>query len=239
MAQERKAMAHYFVYGEKEIGHLKARDRRLGEVMEMIGPVRREVIPDLFEALIHAIVGQQISTKAQQTIWSRLRSALGSGLGAITPRVIHETSEAHLQAFGLSFRKVGYMKAAAAKILNGELDVEALRRMDDATLCAALSRLPGVGVWTAEMLMTFSLQRPHVMSFGDLGIHRGLRMLYRHRRIERGLFEKYRRRYAPYATVACLYLWAVAGGAVEGLTDPAPGKKKSCGKAARRALPAI
>lgn len=239
MTQERKAMTQYFVYGEKEIGHLKARDRRLGEAMDLIGPLRREVIPDLFEALIHAIVGQQISTKAQQTIWSRLRSALGSGLGAITPRVIHETSEAHLQALGLSFRKVGYMKAAAAKILNRELDVEALRRMDEATLCAELSRLPGVGVWTAEMLMTFSLQRPHVMSFGDLAIHRGLRMLYRHRRIERALFEKYRRRYAPYATVAFLYLWAVAGGAVEGLTDPAPGKKKPCGKAAKPALPAI
>lgn len=93
-------------------------------------------------------------------------------------------------------------------------------------MCAELSRLPGVGVWTAEMLMTFSLQRPNVMSYGDLAIQRGLRMLYRHRAIDRDRFEKYRRRYAPYATVASLYLWAVAGGAVAGLSDPASGKKR-------------
>lgn len=97
--------------------------------------------------------------------------------------------------------------------MSGELDVEALRALPDEAVCAELSRLPGVGVWTAEMLMTFSLQRPNVMSYGDLAIQRGLRMLYRHRAIDRDRFEKYRRRYAPYATVASLYLWAVAGGA--------------------------
>ena len=97
-----------------------------------------------------------------------------------------------------------------------------------------LARLPGVGVWTAEMLMTFSLQRPDVISYGDLAIQRGLRMLYRHRRVDRKLFDKYRRRYAPHATVASLYLWAVAGGAVPGLTDPAP---KATSKVASRSAP--
>lgn len=210
-------MGVYFEYGEKEMAHLKARDKRLGGAIDLIGPVRREVVPDLFEALIHAIVGQQIATKAQQTIWARMRA----GLGEITPRVIQETAETDLQAFGLSFRKVGYMKEAAARALSGEFDVEALRSLPDDALCAELARLPGVGVWTAEMLMTFSLQRPDVISYGDLAIQRGLRMLYRHRRIGRKLFDKYRRRYAPCATVASLYLWAVAGGAIAGLTDPA------------------
>lgn len=215
-------MALYFDYGEEEIAHLKARDKRLSAVIEAVGPVRREVVPDLFEALINAIVGQQIATKAQQTIWARMRA----GLGAISPQAIHAAQAADLQAFGLSFRKVDYMKAAAARALSGELDVEALRALPDEAVCAELSRLPGVGVWTAEMLMTFSLQRPNVMSYGDLAIQRGLRMLYRHRAIDRDRFEKYRRRYAPYATVASLYLWAVAGGAVAGLSDPASSKKR-------------
>lgn len=213
-------MACYFQYGEKEIAHLTARDKRLAAVIKELGPVRREVMPDLFEALIHAIVGQQITTKAQQTIWARMRA----GLGAVTPQAIHTAREADLRAFGISFRKVAYMKAAAARALSGELDMEALRALPDDALCAELSRLPGVGVWTAEMLMTFSLQRPNVISYGDLAIRRGLRMLYRHRVIDRARFEKYRRRYAPYATVASLYLWAVAGGAVAGLSDPASGK---------------
>lgn len=78
-------MALYFDYGEAEIAHLKARDKRLSAVIEAVGPVRREVVPDLFEALINAIVGQQIATKAQQTIWARMRA----GLGAISPQAIH------------------------------------------------------------------------------------------------------------------------------------------------------
>jgi len=72
------------------------------------------------------------------------------------------------------------------------------------------------------MLLIFSLQRPDVVSFGDLAIQRGMRMLYRHRKITRQLFEKYRRRYSPYGTTASLYLWALAGGALPDLTDPAP-----------------
>lgn len=88
-------------------------------------------------------------------------------------------------------------------------------------MCRELSALDGIGVWTAEMLMTFSMQRPDIISFGDLAIHRGLRMLYHHRKITRDLFDKYKRRYSPYATVASLYLWAIAGGAIPELRDRA------------------
>ena len=76
-----------------------------------------------------------------------------------------------------------------------------------------LAKVNGVGMWTAEMLMLFSMQRPDIFSFGDLAIHRGLRMLYRHKEVSRELFERYRRRYAPHGSVASLYLWAIAGGA--------------------------
>jgi hypothetical protein len=72
------------------------------------------------------------------------------------------------------------------------------------------------------MLMTFSMQRKDVLSWGDLAIQRGLRMLYRHRQVTPALFAKYKKRYTPYATVASLYLWALAGGACEGHSDPAP-----------------
>ena len=82
-----------------------------------------------------------------------------------------------------------------------------------------------LGFSAAEMLLTFSLQRMDVMSWGDLAIHRGLRMLYRHRKITPALFARYKRRYSPYATVASLYLWAIAGGACPGLRDCAPGAK--------------
>ena len=214
-------MPQYFIYGKKEIDFLSRKDKRLAAAMERIGPIQREVRPDLFDALMHSIVGQQIATKAQQTVWARLVLALGE----VTPETIDGAETATLQGVGLSFRKVAYMKAAARKVLLGELDVEALRLMDDASLCATLCALDGVGVWTAEMLMLFSLQRPDVLSFGDLAILRGLRMLYRHREVSRDRFEIYRRRYSPYGSAVSLYLWAIAGGALPDLSDPAASRR--------------
>ena len=214
-------MPQYFLYGQKEIDFLSRKDKRLAVAIERIGPIQREVRPDLFDALMHSIVGQQIATKAQQTVWARLVLALGE----VTPETIEGAETATLQGVGLSFRKVAYMKAAARKVLLGELDVEALRLMDDASLCATLCALDGVGVWTAEMLMLFSLQRPDVLSFGDLAILRGLRMLYRHREVSRDRFEIYRRRYSPYGSAASLYLWAIAGGALPDLSDPAASRR--------------
>ena len=209
-------MPQYFAYGTTETDYLCRKDKRLARVIERVGPIRREVRPDLFDALMHAIVGQQIATKAQQTVWNRLVQSLGE----VTPATVDRMEAEALQRLGLSFRKVGYMKGAARKALLGELDVEALRHMDDASVCAALCQLEGVGVWTAEMLMLFSLQRPDVFSFGDLAIHRGVRMVYRHKVVSRERFEVYRRRFSPCGSVASLYLWAVAGGALPEINDP-------------------
>lgn len=219
-------MTAIFAYGPKETASLARRDKRLAEAMERIGPVRREVRPDLFDALMHAIVGQQIATKAQQTVWARLEQFLGR----VTPETLDAADAGALQSVGLSFRKVGYMKAAAGKFLHGELNAATLSGMDDAALSAALCALDGVGLWTAEMLMLFSLQRPDVLSYGDLAIHRGLRMLYRHRAVSRERFEVYRRRYSPHGSVASLYLWAIAGGALPHLDDPAGRATPSAGK---------
>lgn len=207
----------YFVYGAQETEYLCRRDRVLGDAIRRIGPVQRAVEPDLFCSLVNSIVGQQISTKAQATVWRRFQQALG----CITPESIDRCTPEQLQALGISLRKAGYIKNAARRILQGELDLKALELLSDEQVQRALCALDGVGVWTAEMLMTFSMQRPDIVSFGDLAIVRGMRMLYRHRTITRPLFEKYRKRYSPYGTVASLYLWAIAGGALEGLTDPA------------------
>ena len=210
-------MEHFFEYGQKETVWLKSRDKKLSAVIDQVGPIYRKIIPDLFAALVHSIVGQQISTKAQETIWNRLQSVFGK----ITPEKMAKTEDARLQSIGISFRKVNYIKRAAEKIGNGEFDIDALRDMDDAEVARQLSSLDGIGRWSAEMLMLFSMQRPNILSFDDLAIQRGLRMVYRHRKIDRRIFERYRRRYTPYGSVASLYLWAVAGGAIEGLTDPA------------------
>lgn len=213
--QERIGDTMYIEYGEKEIEYLKKRDKKLGEVMDKLGKIEREAQGELFPALVNSIVGQQISTKAWQTVWGRIVTSLKE----VTPENIASLTDKELQSFGLSFRKVTYIKNAANCILSGTLNLETLNQMTDEEVCKKLIQLDGVGVWTAEMLMIFSMQRMDVLSYGDLAIQRGIRMLYHHKTVTKEMFERYRKRYSPYGTVASFYLWAIAGGAVEGMKD--------------------
>ena len=212
----------YFQYGQRETSYLKSRDRILGEVMEKVGHVEREVDPDLFSAVVHHIIGQQISTKAQATVWARMQERFGE----VDAESIAATDAEVLQSLGMSLRKAEYIRDFAGKVCRRELDLQEISRLPDGEAIQALTSLRGVGVWTAEMILLFCLQRPDVFSFDDLAIRRGLRMVYHHRNISRELFEKYRRRFSPYGSVASLYLWAVAGGAVPGMRDCAPKRRK-------------
>lgn len=208
----------HFEYGEKEISYLKSKDAKLAEVIDNLGFVEREVDTDLFSSVIHHIIGQQISTKAQATIWQRMQDALAE----VNAETILSAGVSDLQALGISFRKAEYITDFARKIHTGEFDIEAVNQMSDADAISALSSLKGIGVWTAEMILLFCMQRPDIFSYDDLAIQRGLRMVYHHRRIDRKLFEKYRRRFSPYCSVASLYLWAVSGGAIPWMKDYAP-----------------
>lgn len=212
----------YFKYGEREISYLKNKDKKLAEVIEKVGLIERETDPELFSALVHHIVGQQISTKAQATIWERIKNSFGS----VTPERVLNASVDEIRSFGISLRKVEYIKDFAEKVHTGEFDIEAAEKMEDDELIKYLTTLKGVGVWTAEMILLFCLQRPNVFSFDDLAIQRGLRMVYHHRKIDRKLFEKYRRRFTPYCSVASLYLWAVSNGAIPEMRDYAPKNKR-------------
>ena len=210
----------FFAYGEAELACLRAKDKRLCEVIDKIGHVDRVVDTDLFSAVVHHIIGQQISTKAQATIWQRMQDALGE----VNAQTVLAAGVPRLQGLGMTFRKAAYIPDFAGRVQSGAFDLDAVQRMADAGAIRALSELKGIGVWTAEMILLFCMQRPDVLSYDDLAIRRGLRMVYRHRSIDRALFEKYRRRYSPYGSVASIYLWAVSGGAIPELSDPAPKK---------------
>ncbi len=210
----------YFEYGEAETDYLKIKDKKLGEVIDKIGHIERSADTDLFSSVVHHIIGQQISTKAQNTIWQRMYEAYGD----ITPKIIDSADVDKLQSFGMTFRKAEYIKDFSSKIVNGEFDLEAVTHMSDDEAISALSGLNGIGVWTAEMILLFCLQRKNIFSYGDLAIHRGMRMVYHHRKIDKKLFEKYRRRFSPYCSIASLYFWAVAGGAIPDMKDYAPKK---------------
>lgn len=196
----------FFSYGKAETDYLSARDPVLGAAIARIGHIDRAVFPDLFEALINSIAGQQISGKALATVWARLCAAVG----AVTPENLLAAGEERLRACGFSGRKVNYMLSAARAVADGALDIHSLVEKDDEEVIRTLTALPGVGRWTAEMLLTFSLQRPDVLAYDDFGIRKGLCRLYGLDSVSKAQFAEYRARYAPYATVAALYLWHIA-----------------------------
>ena len=196
----------FFPYGAVEIEYLKKKDKRLGEAIDRIGPLQRTVTPNLFNALINSIIGQQISMKAANTVRDRITMALGE----ITPETICKISLEKLQSFGLSFRKAGYIKGIADVVLSKEFNIEELNELSDEEVCKRLSALKGLGIWTAEMLMIFSMERKNIVSWGDLAIRRGMMKLYHHKELDRKRFEVYKKRYSPYGTVASLYLWEIS-----------------------------
>lgn len=189
-------------------------------MIDKIGKIERDVDSDLFSSVVHHIIGQQISAKAQATIWKRMQD----NLGAVNDDTILAAGINRLQSFGMTFKKAEYITDFAVKVQNGDFDLTGIWYKTDDEVITELSSLKGVGVWTAEMILIFCMQRPNVLSYGDLAILRGMRMVYHHRKIDRKLFEKYRRRLSPYCSVASLYFWAVAGGAIPEMKDYAPKK---------------
>ncbi len=211
----------YFEYSDKEISYLSKKDKKFAYAIETIGFVQRPIDNDIFTAVIRAIIGQQVSRKSRETVFKRIRE----GLNGINAKSIHFATVEDIQAFGTTFKKAEYIKDFAQKVYDEEIDLDVLHTMSDKEVITELSKLKGIGVWTAEMLLSSALKRMDIFSFGDIAIHRGLRMLYRHKDISKELFEKYRKRYSPYGTVASVYLWAIAAGAIPELYDPKDKKK--------------
>lgn len=213
----------YFEYGEAEISYLRQKDKRLCEVIDRVGHIDRVVDMDLFSSVVHHIVGQQISTKAQATIWKRMQDALGE----VNAETILAAGVPKLQSMGMSFRKAEYITDFAEKVHTGVFDLDAVEHMSDEDAIRELSSLKGIGVWTAEMILLFCMQRPDIFSYDDLAIKRGLQRIYHHKKIDRKLFERYRKRFSPYCSVASLYLWAAAGGQMPETEQKSSGERKA------------
>jgi len=196
----------YFEYGIRETEYLKSRDRKLGEAIERIGFVKREIIPDPFCALVYSVVGQQVSGKAADTVFSRLYTKAGG----ITPENLISLKHEDIQACGMSARKAGYIRGIAEAAVTGAVDFASLGSKTDEEIVGLLTQLPGIGVWTAEMLLIFSLGRPNVLSYSDFGIRKGIMKLYGIDKLTRKNFDEFRSIYSPYCTTASIYLWEIA-----------------------------
>lgn len=194
---------------------LAASDPVMADLIERIGKLdvktrlkrRSEERPaDAYGALLRAIVGQQLSTKAARTIYGRVIEIFGGT--APSPEQLLEASEADLRGAGLSGRKVEYVRDLATHVIDGELEVDRLDRLSDEEVIEEIVAVRGLGQWTAEMFLLFHLERPDVLSGGDLGIRKAIQVEYEldempppTKVIEIG--EPWR----PHRSLASLYLW--------------------------------
>ena len=187
---------------------LARRDPILRDLMRRHGPcgLAESQHTDPFVALVHAIISQQLSTKAAATIAGRVEALLG---GALTPARVARVTDAELRQAGLSGQKVSYLRDLCARISSESLPLDALDRMTDDQVIEALTEVRGIGRWTAEMFLMFRLHRPDVLPIGDLGIVKAVQRAYRLRTLPSpARLQRLGETWRPYRSVACWYLWA-------------------------------
>jgi len=187
---------------------LARRDPVIRDLMRAHGPcgLADAQHTDPFTALAHAIVSQQLSTKAAATIAGRFDALLG---GAPTPARMTGVSDPELRGVGLSMQKIGYLRDLCARIGSGSLPLAALDTLPDDDVIAMLTEVKGIGRWTAEMFLMFRLHRPDVLPVGDLGIVKAVQRAYGLRKApDPKRLTKIGEPWRPYRSVACWYLWA-------------------------------
>jgi DNA-3-methyladenine glycosylase II len=187
---------------------LARRDPVLRDLMRAHGPcgLAARQHADPFKALIRAIVGQQLSTKAAATIFTRFEGLFEAFPNASQVRAVPDD---RLRAVGLSSQKLGYLRDLCMRIEGGQLPLDVLDRMDDEAVIETLTQVKGVGRWTAEMFLIFRLQRPDVLPVGDLGIVKAVQRAYKLRKAPSpDRLTRIGEAWRPYRSVACWYLWA-------------------------------
>ena len=191
-------------YWEQATRDLAERDAMLRGLIERYRGLALASRGDAFTTLARSIVGQQISVKAAQSVWDRLAAHVGE----VSPAAIRRVRLPTLRRSGLSGQKAAYLKDLASKFLDGTLDAALWHALDDETLIAELTRVKGIGRWTAEMFLMFHLVRPDVLPLADLGLQRAMRLHYNRGRV---LSDARMRRigavWAPWRSVATWYLW--------------------------------
>lgn len=210
---------------QRAVRHLKKSDPVLRAIIERVGPCRLQFSPAEFHHLAEAIVYQQLNGKAAETIFKRFSALAGEPL---TPQGILKLSDEQMRGAGLSKQKSSYLKDLATKTASGLLNFEQLHEMPDEEVIEHLTQVKGIGVWTAQMFLMFSLKRENILPTGDFGVRMAIYKHYldvartrvkkksaagknvRKRKIKLpspAQMEKIAKCWEPYRSVACWYLW--------------------------------
>ncbi|HVA41178.1 MAG TPA: DNA-3-methyladenine glycosylase [Candidatus Binataceae bacterium] len=216
-------------YAREATAHLSGADPVLARVIDAVGPVKIALRRERFRALGRAIIFQQLAGAAAHTIYTRFVALFG-GRRFPTPRQVLDAPPEDLRRAGLSRQKSLYLKDLAAHVANGTLNFHRFHKMDDEEIILDLTRVHGIGRWTAEMFLMFNLGRPDVLPVDDLGVRNAVRRLYRMRKRPdakrlRALAERWR----PYRSAASWYLWRSGDIVLPGGASPRrrrPARKK-------------
>jgi DNA-3-methyladenine glycosylase II len=208
MGYNPRAMANKGVsYASEAMVHLRGADPVMARIIEAVGPIEIALRRERFQSLSRAIIFQQLAGAAAHTIYTRF-VALFPGRRFPSPRQVIDASNEDLRRVGLSRQKSLYLKDLAAHVDSGILNFHRFHKMEDEEIILDLTRVHGVGRWTAEMFLMFNLGRPDVLPVDDLGVRNAVRRLYRLRKMPdakrlRALAERWR----PYRSAASWYLW--------------------------------
>lgn len=186
--------------------HLQKSDPIMKGIIKRVGPFTAKANRQRFVTLVRSVVSQQISGAAARTIWSRFQEAVRPD--PITPESVLRFQIDDLRALGISRQKAGYVLDLASKVESGLVDLARIHRQDDQQIIHELTQVKGIGIWTAQMFMMFSLGRLDVFPNNDLGIRNAIEKNYPHRSpITTAIMAQIAQPWHPYATVASWYLW--------------------------------
>jgi DNA-3-methyladenine glycosylase II len=192
------------IFWSQAKNELKKKDKKLGKIIDSYPNDFLFSKSDPFLTLARSIVGQQISVKAAQSVWDRLILKIGK----ISPKLIYKANYNKLKSAGLSRQKVIYLKNLAYSFISNEIQIKSWNKMSDNEIIDELTKIKGIGKWTAEMFLIFNLCRADVFPLDDIGVIKGVCKIYKLKYpVDRDKLIKIGNKWKPYRSVATWYLW--------------------------------
>lgn len=199
-------MSEVFILDEtsKEIVHLTKEDKKMKQVINLIGPLTYQLYSDPYAFLVETIIGQMLSNKVADVLCGRLRNACS---GVITPAAIQKLSAGELRSLGISNAKVTYIQNLTGAVSDGLLELSGLNSLPDTEVIKALTAIRGIGNWSAKMYLIFVLGREDVLPTEDGAFLQAYSWLYQTDQLKKSEIEKKCRKWKPYSSIAARYLY--------------------------------
>jgi len=186
--------------------HVSKVDPKIQQLVKELGQIDFEAGGDPFESLVEAIISQQLSGTSARAIFGRLKALVGNEV--IVPHALKRVHVSRLRKAGVSPQKIRYLKDLSSRVVDGRLDLERLKELEDVEVIRVLDEVKGIGPWTAHMFLLFTLGRPDVLPVDDLGIQLAVKRVYSLRKLPSAKkIEEIASNWHPYCSVASLYLW--------------------------------